>query len=72
MHTVKTGKLGLAAYIVMKGAKLTSITDKGVFILQSDKTLQEWEELYFQSCCKEHDTKVVEMRDLRHGRVATN
>jgi len=61
MAVIKVRQLGLAAYIKVNGAKLIGIEERH-FMLESDKTLEEWRLEYNNSCCSKHDAEVCEMR----------
>lgn len=61
MAVIKVKQLGLAAFIRMEGAELVKVEDKH-FLLESEKTLEEWRIAYSNSCCMKHDSLVCEMR----------
>lgn len=58
---IQVRQLGLAAFLKMKGIPLLEVADRA-FIFDSDATLEEWNSLYDESCCKTHDTLVCELR----------
>lgn len=60
---VETRKLGLAAFIKMNGGQLVKY-ESGRFHLDADKTEQQWEVAYMNSCCHRHDTELVNLRKL--------
>ncbi len=59
---IAVNQLGLAAYIKMKGAKLTGVVGK-TFTFESDKSVSEWRVEYNNSCCMQHDVWVCELRN---------
>jgi hypothetical protein len=64
---VETRKLGLAAYIKMQGGELQGVEqDTNTFQFRdgSEKTVQQWEFEYVNSCCHRHDTELVNLRKL--------
>lgn len=64
---VETRKLGLAAYIKMQGGELKDVegsTNTFVFETQDEKSAQDWELEYMNSCCHRHDTELVNLRKL--------
>lgn len=63
MFIVETKRLGLAAYLHMKGCELVSIK-KGVFSFRSEKSLSDWEIIYQNSESSRHDMCVCELRKL--------
>lgn len=60
---VTTRKLGVAAYMKMKGAKLLSCVS-GVFEFETDRPFREWQIEYGNSCCCVHDTELMRLRAL--------
>jgi len=60
---INTQRLGIAAYIKMKGHKLLK-AEKGVFTFESDKTIDELSVDYYNSCCCEHDACVCNLRAM--------
>lgn len=61
MATIRTRRLGLAAFMKMNECAIVNVYE-GMFTFESDKTLQEWELLYTNSCCSRHDSEVCELR----------
>jgi hypothetical protein len=64
--TIEVKYLGLAAYMKMKGCKLLDIRSK-IFIFECEKSYQEWEIEYANSCCRMHDENVMYLRNLISG-----
>jgi hypothetical protein len=60
---ITTKRLGLAAYIKMNGGVLLEIRDSK-FCFETDKTEGEWEIEYSNSCCYQHDSELVNLRNL--------
>ena len=60
---VKTERLGLAAYMKMKGCEIVSVK-KGEFLFMSERPIKEWEIEYANSCCNSHDVELCELRKL--------
>lgn len=58
---IQITQLGLAAYVRMKGATLQKVENK-VFYFESEKTTQEWRELYANSESMQHDSLVCDLR----------
>jgi hypothetical protein len=67
MSVIETKDLGLAAYIKIKGFKLIGCTNR-VFSLESPEgkvvTRSEMEVEYSNSCCRQHDATVMNLRQL--------
>ncbi|MGW8177420.1 MAG: hypothetical protein ACWGQW_01270 [bacterium] len=62
---VETRKLGLAAYIKMKGGELVKYANnKFTFEVEDGGTESEWEVRYLNSCCHKHDTELMNLRKL--------
>ena len=64
---ISTRKLGLAAYIKMEGGQLQGYeAGHFVFVLADDdnRTINDWEMEYLNSCCHRHDTELVHLRKL--------
>jgi|Cruoilmetagenom7_1024161.scaffolds.fasta_scaffold00637_22 hypothetical protein len=67
---VETRKLGLAAYIKMRGGSLLNFepdTNMFSFKVKSEsvgKSVQDWEFEYLNSCCYRHDSELVNLRKL--------
>lgn len=61
VHRISINHLGLAAYVMMKGAKLIGVEGK-TFVFESVKTVRDWRVEYNNSCCMKHDTYVCELR----------
>lgn len=62
---IQTKKLGLAAYIKMSGEKLVAADpETRLFTFESDKTANQWEVEYLNSCCHEHDSVLIQLRGL--------
>lgn len=62
MILVHTKKLGLAAYIIMKGGVVQNFHKK-TFSINTNKSLEEWEIEYRESCCSSHDKLVCDLRN---------
>jgi len=64
-NIVKTKKLGLAAYMKIKGCKLIGC-DKGVFTLEAINSAsdREWEIEYMNTDCYRHDVEIMHLRKL--------
>jgi hypothetical protein len=76
VRVVETRKLGLAAYIKMCGGELLNIeqnTNTFKFNTSSNdnenKSVEDWEFEYVNSCCHRHDTELVNLRKLMRTRV---
>lgn len=63
MGKLEIRKLGLAAYIKMKGGKLIEYKNSR-FVFESDRTESDWEVEYLNSCCHRHDTELINLRKL--------
>jgi hypothetical protein len=65
---VETRKLGLAAYIKMCGGELLGIKpESNTFRFdtgEDDRSVDQWEMDYVNSCCHRHDTELVNLRKL--------
>lgn len=59
---IKTSDLGLAAYLKKQNCLLIRKEGKKEIIFESEKTLNNWEIEYMNSCCKKHDTEVMILR----------
>ena len=65
MNIIKTKKLALAAYIYMEVGKLHKVDKENrEFYFESDRSVDEWEMDYLDSCCNKHDNKLVTLRNL--------
>ena len=66
MAEIVTRKLGLAAFIKMHGGRLNKHESGTGFVFEvpSEKTLEDWEFDYLNSCCHRHDTELVNLRRL--------
>lgn len=60
--TVK--KLGLAAFVKMKGGKLLKFGREG-YTFDVNKSEAEIEIEYLNSCCYQHDQQVMSLRSLK-------
>lgn len=60
---ITTRKLGLAAFIKMKGTKLIDVKDR-IYSFESEIKESDWEVQYLNSCCYRHDTELVNLRKL--------
>ena len=60
---IQINKLGLAAYVQMKGGALIKVENK-IFHFESEKTAQEWRELYTNSESMQHDSLVCNLRNF--------
>lgn len=60
---VKTRKLGLAAFIKMKGGMLKGC-NHGTFVFESERSIEDWQIEYTNSCCCAHDTELMQLRTL--------
>lgn len=58
---VRLRQLGLAAYLTLAGCKLLRI-EKGQFIIETSKSLDEWKVDYANSCCSRHDAELCKLR----------
>lgn len=65
---VRVKRLGLAAYMKMKGAEFKGHEkdrfNKGEFVFESEQTARQWEVEYANSCCNLHDSEVMSLRKL--------
>ena len=59
---IYTSNLGLAAFVKMNKEKFVGYNDKN-FQFESDKTIDQWEVEYLNSCCKQHDSELVMLRN---------
>lgn len=60
---IEINKLGLAAYIKMKGGVLLDVKGR-TFTFDTDKTATEWEIEYLNSESYRHDSELVRLRNL--------
>lgn len=60
---VVTNKLGLAAFMKMKGAQLITCQNKE-FEFETEKSFKEWLLEYNNSCCCLHDSELMKLRAL--------
>lgn len=60
---IQVQQLGLAAYVKLKGATLIKVENR-LFYFESDKTTQEWRELYVNSESMQHDSLVCDLREF--------
>ena len=58
---VEIRRLGLAAYIKMVGTPLLKYENR-VFYFETERTAEEWEVEYSNSCCSRHDSELCELR----------
>ena len=54
-------RLGLAAFMKVNGCSLLKFNNN-VFHFESDKSINDWEIEYTNSCCSKHDSEVCELR----------
>lgn len=55
--------LGLAAYVKMENGGFVSYdAEQRVFTFDSDKSAEEWEIGYANSCCSRHDSELMSLR----------
>ena len=65
---ISTRKLGLAAYIKLKGQVLVGFRD-GRFQFDSDRSENDWEVEYLNTECYHHDVELINLRRLmKNGR----
>ena len=63
--TIRTRKLGLAAYIGEKLGDSSLIgCDEHGLAFKSDRDLSEWALDYAASCCASHESRLVRYRDM--------
>lgn len=62
MAQIRIQKLGLAAFVKMKGATLIAVEDRA-FVFESEKSETEWQLEYSNSCCMQHDALVCQLRN---------
>lgn len=60
---VEIKQLGLAAYVKINGGRILGYQD-GKFIMDTDKSEQEWEIEYMNSESFKHDSEVMYLRKL--------
>ncbi|MEE8113272.1 MAG: hypothetical protein V3T23_02845 [Nitrososphaerales archaeon] len=60
---VEIKQLGLAAYVKINGGKIRGYQN-GKFIMDTDKSEQEWEIEYMNSESFKHDSEVMYLRKL--------
>lgn len=60
---INTHRLGLAAFMKMKGCTLLRFENRR-FFFETDRDLTEWEIDYSNSCCYRHDLELCELRKL--------
>jgi hypothetical protein len=60
---VEIKQLGLAAYVKINGGKIVGFQN-GKFIMDTDKSEQEWEIQYMNSESFKHDSEVMYLRKL--------
>jgi hypothetical protein len=60
---VEIKQLGLAAYVKINGGKIKGYRN-GKFIMDTDKSEQEWEIQYMNSESFKHDSEVMYLRKL--------
>ena len=65
MKTIKINELGLAAYIKMKGEKLTGYNDG--YIFESEKGESDWRIEYLSSESYRHDSELMSLKKFRRG-----
>lgn len=58
---LKIRDLGLAAFCKMSGCKLVKYENR-LFEFESEKSLEHWEVLYGNSCCRVHDGELIYLR----------
>lgn len=66
--TIQTQDLGLAAYLKMHRSVCKFIKyENKKFVFEStdsEMSLKDWEISYLNSCCKQHDTELVMLRNF--------
>lgn len=67
---IHVSQLGLAAYIKMKGAQLVEVRDRK-FVMETDKSLEQWRTEYANSESMRHDSLVCELRQFLTPRAQT-
>lgn len=60
---VEIKQLGLAAFVKINGGKIVGYTN-GKFVMDTDRTEQEWEIEYMNSESFKHDSEVMYLRKL--------
>ncbi len=63
MKAIEVKKLGLAAYVKMRGGILVGY-ESNLFLFNSNKTIEEWNIEYLNSCCYRHDAELMALRNL--------
>jgi hypothetical protein len=58
---IQVNKLGLAAFIKLKGATLLKYENR-YFFFETLKGLSEWDVEYANSCCSKHDSELMNLR----------
>lgn len=63
-YRFNTRKLGLAAYIKMKGGMILSKSRSHGYTFESPRPLNEWATEYANSCCNTHDVTLIGLRNM--------
>ncbi len=71
-NTIRTKKLGLAAYLVSNGVHLREVTTDKFFVFESERNLQLWQIEYTNSCCSKHDACLCELRKMISNKQSPN
>jgi len=62
MNEVEIKSLSLAAYIMTSGVKLIKINDNRTYILNTDRSEDEWMLEYVSSKCSEFDRNIMNLK----------
>jgi hypothetical protein len=60
---VSTKDLGLAAFMKANGALLMGHR-QGTYLFRSERTVAAWRVDYSNSCCRQHDMELLELRRI--------
>jgi len=66
MAEISVDKLGLAAYMKMKGCQVVRVQPRAIiFDIDDQKDMQAWTLEYSQSCCRLHDFNLCDLRNMQ-------
>ncbi len=63
-YTFSLKKLGLAAYIIMRGGTVLGKSKKEGFKVSTSRPKAEWAVEYANSCCAKHDQTLMSLRNM--------
>lgn len=68
MKEIKISKIGLTQFAIMNGAVLKSYNkESGVFVLDSEKSSQEWRLCYAASPYSAFNAGLMELQNIKKG-----